>query len=54
MKDQKNLTTKLLEERVQDLKAEVECYPSSDPFLRIAKRELRSLENKLRHNKRKC
>lgn len=53
MKDQRSLKTMLLEERVQDLKAAISCYSSRDPYLRIVKRELRSLENKLKHNKRK-
>ena len=53
MNNRKNLTIKLLEVRVQDLKAAISCYSSRDPYLRIVKRELRSLENKLKHNKGK-
>ena len=53
MKDQRSLTTRLLEERVQDLEAEVTSYSKSDSYLRIARRELRSLKSKLKHNRAK-
>lgn len=53
MKDQRSLTVRLLEERIQDLKAEISCYSFKDPYLRIARRELRVLETKFKHQKGK-